>query len=116
MKPALLAASLATCAVASAAELKDPAAVALEWQNLVAQAPAIRAPQTGLRHQVQPPPIFPERAFQETPLWEPKAKKPEANPFGDGPLRPPDDKNGHPRGAKPYKFKDDTYWLIPLTS
>ncbi len=115
MKPALLAACCAT-AVASAAEPKDPAAVARDWEKTLAEAPVIHFP-TGLRNQVQTPPILPENTFQETPLWKLKPQKPRTNPFGDGPLRPPDhDKDERPRSAKPYRFNDGTYWLVPLTT
>jgi hypothetical protein len=117
MKPALLAACFATAAGASAAELKDSAIVAREWEKTIAEAPMIKATPPGLSNQVQAPPVFPERTFEEMPRLNPKAKSSDRHPFGDGPLRPPEyDKDGHPRGAKPYRFNDDTYWLIPLTS
>jgi hypothetical protein len=117
MKLALLTASLATAVVASAAELKDPDAVALDWKNSVALAPLITVPEPGLRNQVQPPPVFSERSYQQQlPLWDPRPAPAESSPF-DGIIRPPDyDPKRQPKGAKPYQFKGDTYWLIPLTT
>jgi hypothetical protein len=114
MKPALLAACFATTAVASA-ELKDPATVAHEWEKTIAQAPAIKVPEPGLRNLAEPLPALPERTYRQVPLWDPRAPRSSLTPF-DGIVPPSDsDPKNRPQGAKPYRFNNDTYWLIPLT-
>ena len=112
MKSLLLSACLVAAATVSAAELKDPAEVSKEWSKAADKPLAVLSESTGLRAQCPTPPIFPERAFSTVPAWEPKK---ESSPF-EGVIRPPDyDPKRVPKGAKPYEFNGETYWIIPIT-
>lgn len=111
-------ASLAVAAMATAADLKDPAAVARDWHNTIAQAgqfapsaktlreqsaaPATTA-QTGIFRSETPPPLIPPRPSE--PLYDaPSSQVPRVLP------------DNLPPGAKPWRYDGRTYWLIPLGS
>jgi len=112
MKIVALSACLVAAATVSAAELKDPAEVSQEWSQAADKPLVTQADTTDLRALSPNPFVFPERAFQTVPAWEPKK---EPSPF-DGVIRPPDYKPGEmPKGAKPYEFNGKTYWIIPIT-
>lgn len=112
MKPAALFVSLVAAATVSAAELKDPAEVSKEWNQAAEGAAVAQVDPTNLRALSPNPFVFPERTFQTVPAWEPRK---EPSPF-DGVIRPPDYKPGEmPKGAKPYEFNGETYWIIPIT-
>ena len=112
MKPLLLSACLVAAATVSAAELKDPTEVSREWEKAAAQPVLAQADPTDLRALSPNPFVAPERAFQAVPAWEPKK---ETSPF-EGIIRPPEyDPKRVPKGAKPYEFNGETYWIIPIT-
>lgn len=112
MKHLLLSACLVAAATVSASELKDPAAVSKEWRQAAEKSVIAQVAPTDLRGQSPSPFVMPERAFQTVPAWEPRK---EPSPF-EGVIRPPDYKPGEkPKGAKPYEFNGETYWIIPIT-
>ena len=112
MKSLLLTACLVAAATVSAAELKDPAAVSKEWSKVAEKPLFAQTEVTSLKQQCPTRPIFPERAFEAVPAWEPQK---EPSPF-EGIIRPPDyDSKRVPKGAKPYEFIGETYWIIPIT-
>jgi hypothetical protein len=113
MKTAALFAPLVAAATVSAAELKDPAEVGREWSKTLEDTAVAQIDATSLRAMSPDPYVLPERIFQTVPAWEPRK---EPSPF-DGMIRPPDYKPGEmPKGAKPYEFNGETYWIIPITS
>lgn len=114
MKSLFWPACLAVATTASAVELKSPAEVAREWKRTVEEAPMLAvAPDASLREQCPPPPAFSIRGTDPRPAWDPKRGP---SPFDlrivPDPLRP----QHRPRGAKPYEFNGEIYWLVPLTS
>lgn len=112
MKTVLLSACLVAAATVSAAELKDPAEVSKEWSKTADKPVVAIADSTDLRALSPNPFVFPERSFQTVPAWEPKK---EPSPF-EGIIRPPDYDPKHiPKGAKPYEFNGEMYWIIPIT-
>jgi len=112
MKSLLLSACLVAAATVSAAELKDPAEVSKEWSKTMEQSLVAQAAIPDLRSLSPNPFVPPERAFQTVPAWEPKK---EPSPF-EGIIRPPEyDPKRVPKGAKPYEFNGETYWIIPIT-
>jgi hypothetical protein len=112
MKSLLLSACLVAAATVSAAELKDPAEVSKEWNKTMEQSLTAQAAMPDLRALSPNPFVVPERAFKSVPAWEPKK---ESSPF-EGIIRPPEyDPKRVPKGAKPYEFNGETYWIIPIT-
>ena len=113
MKPLLLSACLVAAATVTAAALKDPAEVSREWNKAAGQPLRAQSGIADLKAQCPPPPIFPAREFGTVPVWEPRK---EASPFEGGIIRPPNyDSKRIPKGAKPYEFNGERYWLIPIT-
>jgi hypothetical protein len=112
MKSLLLSACLVATSTVSAAELKDPAEVSQEWSKTVDGSLVAKAPTSDLRSLSPNPFVLPERVFNTVPAWEPKK---EPSPF-EGIIRPPGYDPKHvPKGAKPYEFNGETYWIIPIT-
>jgi len=115
MKPLLLSACLVAAATVSASELKDPDAVLREWQHTMAQSLRVAVTDPFPLKEQSPAParsISPERSLQNVPAWEPRK---EPSPF-DSVIRPRDYEPGKkPKGAKPYEFNGEMYWIIPIT-
>lgn len=113
MKTLLLSACLVAAATVSAAELKDPAEVSREWKQTTDKPLVAQADASDLRALSPAPALIPQRSFNPVPAWEPRK---EPSPF-EGVIRPPDyNKPGEkPKGAKPYEFNGETYWIIPIT-
>jgi len=112
MKSLVLSAVLVAVATVSAAELKDPAEVSKEWSQVANKPLVAQADKTDLRAMSPNPSVALERAFNPVPAWEPRK---EPSPF-EGVIRPPGyDPKQMPKGAKPYEFNGETYWIIPIT-
>ncbi len=111
MKTLLLLAPLALAATVAAADLKEPATVARDWNRAVKENPPPLVADLGLRATNPPASAFQVWPPTETPEWNPRK-----NPAPFSPLiRPPGYQDGPaPRGAKPYQFNGETYWLIPI--
>ncbi len=127
MKLPPLLASLAVAATASAADLKDPSEVARAWDETIAR----EKPVTGdlsLRGMIAPAPREvptpevpllrdkPADNFKVPPWGSPAPKRP--GPSLDAPRRrAPDELPNNapmPRGAKPWLYGGQTYWVLPL--
>jgi hypothetical protein len=122
MKTPHVLASLAVAAVASAADLKDPAEVTREWKETTALPPvfstglglangtALPAPRARNQMPSFAPPLRegPEGSAQ-IPSWgKPRARADDGSDAGN-------DRSGRmPRGAKEWKYGGQTYWLLPL--
>ena len=113
MKTLLLSACLVAAATVSAAELKDPAEISREWSKIADKPLVAQTNASDLRALSPAPAFIPRGSFNAVPAWEPKK---EPSPF-EGVIRPPDyNKAGEkPKGAKPYEFNGETYWIIPIT-
>jgi hypothetical protein len=120
MKTPCLLASLTVAATASAADLKDSPAVAREWN---ANAYVDHTPFTrdlSLRAQATPPPL-PTWPVFVSDCW-PSAKLPAEMPQRSEPLYdapsyrvPRNLPNDRPRGAIPWNYDGQVYWVVPLT-
>jgi hypothetical protein len=120
MKIPHLLASLALSTTASAAELKDPGQVAADWNRTMDEArqPVLAPGQLGLG----PAPAGP---LDLTPPAVSRPPRPRRN--GDVIEIPPDLRmdpgilkiipgaETPPRGAKPWYYRGQKFWLIPLT-
>jgi hypothetical protein len=104
------------------AELKDPAAVARDWNHTVAQIRPPLAPDSqslaGQSDLLTTTPL--ERIFQvegnAPPLSAPRAGGTKL-PLLDAPNYhiPRNLPNNRPKGAIPWEFNGEVYWLVPLT-
>ncbi|AOS46025.1 hypothetical protein Verru16b_03119 [Lacunisphaera limnophila] len=117
MKSLIIVPCLAASA-AVAAELKDPTAVAQEWQQAAEQARQPLGPSrtlAALSDDLTTTPL--ERIFSpdNLPPLPPPAVRP---PLLDAPsTKIPDHlPNLRPRGAVPYEYNGEVYWLVPLST
>lgn len=118
MKTPTLLASFAVAATASAAELKDPAEVAREWNESSANPPAFSA-EPGPAGTIDVPKLNPDRA-RPFPRIRPNR---ETSPWGSIPrdkiydapnYRVPDVlPDNMPPGTKLWKYGGGTYYLLP---
>jgi hypothetical protein len=120
MKTPCLLASLAVAATTSAADPKDPTAVAQEWKENTAVAQGPLTSDLGLRAQAAPPPVptWPVFVSDCWPAAKPPAEMPRRSErLYDAPgYRVPKNlPNDRPRGAIPWNYDGQVYWLIPLT-
>jgi len=116
MRTLPLLACLAVTITAASAEPKDPAQVAGEWNSAIEQARNPDQASTTLKEQ--------SAALVTTPLqriFEAPPPRPAFSPDRRAPsLDVPSDRGSHfqpnrmPRGAKPWHYGDQTYWLVPL--
>ena len=116
MKTLPLFACLAVTAAASAADLKDPAVMANEWNKAIEQAREPAAAFPNLKEQ--------SAALVTTPLqriFEAPPPAPAFSPDRHSPsLDAPHERNSRfqpdkmPRGAKPWHYGDQTFWIVPL--
>jgi hypothetical protein len=120
MNPHALLASFAVAAAASAAELKDPAAVAREWSEGTAQPPVFSA-DPGLKGAVDAPKLTPGSPGRGGPRIRRNVPSPEWGPIPrdkiyDAPnYRVPDVlPDNMPPGTKERKYGGGTYYLLPL--
>jgi hypothetical protein len=119
MKTHALLASFAVAAMASAADLKDPAEVAREWNQSTATPPVFTV-EPGLNTPIERP-----KLSIPSDWGAPRPKKKSLVPYW-GPL--PRDKihdapnyrvpdvlpDNMPPGTKEWKYGGDTYYLLPL--
>lgn len=115
MKSLLLPVCFAATA-AVAAELKDHAAVARDWQENAAQPSQPLTEDLSLRGTI----ASTQSALSVSELlqrFQPKPGRelPFQRPRLDAPSQPERPDN-LPPGAKPYQFEGRTYWLIPLAA
>jgi hypothetical protein len=119
MKTPHLLASFAVAATASAADLKDPAEVAREWNETVASSPPVAGslslqnpPTRSLGPITGPRPRDKSKDSFQVPAWG----KPSRDRIYDAPnYRVPEVlPNNMPPGAKAWEYGGQTYWLIPL--
>ena len=111
MQTALLVSALIAVTTAAAAEIKDPAVVSAEWQKSAEQMLAAPGPALTLREQC-PVPERPKSTPASPAKPRPVFEKPV--PF-EGLVRPPKfDAKAIPHGAKPYQYRGETYWLVPI--
>lgn len=117
MKTLALSACLAVVATTPAAVLKDPAQVAADWNQTIAdtRAPVLSDGPLGLT--VAPPvlaaspaaslprPRFKNDILEVPPGWQIDPKM-EHNVPGTTP----------PRGAKPWYYRGQKFWIIPIAS
>jgi hypothetical protein len=124
MKTPHLLASFAVAATVSAADLKDPATVAREWNETAAQSPVLLTEDLSLKGQTAPVPRIPAPSIivdarkstrRSNPLAPgDSARLPES--LYDAPnYRAPEKlPNNRPRGAVPWEYNGEVYWLVPL--
>jgi hypothetical protein len=106
----------ATAAVAS--ELKDPSSVARDWQQAVEQARRPIGSGGSLAAQSDDLTRTPlERIFSADDLRA-APTPPFRPPLLDAPSNkmPEQNRNIRPRGAIPWEYNGETYWLVPLKS
>jgi len=121
MKTSCLYASLAVAATASAAEAKDPTAVANEWNENTYVGNAPLTADLSLRRQMESPPPFATWPVFISNCWpaaRPPAEMPQrSEPLIDAPSYrvPKNLPNDRPRGAIPWNYDGQVYWLVPLT-
>jgi hypothetical protein len=130
MKTPHLLVSFAVAATASAAELKDPAEVARDWNRSIAESALVTGSMSLREIPAVPPrrdpetPTFPllrdkpPEQFQPPP-WSkraPRDKPAPREPLIDSPsYRIPDPlPNDLPRGTKPWEYGGQKYWIVPL--
>lgn len=127
MKTPHLLASFAVAATVTAADLKDPATVAREWNETAAQTSVpLTSGDFTLKGQTAPLPRVPappiivihrerESGRRSNPL-APSERLPES--LYDAPFYRAEEKlpNNRPRGAVPWKHNGEVYWLVPLGS
>ena len=116
MKSLPLLTCFAVIATASAADLKDPAIVASDWNKTIAQARTPAASTENLAQQSAAlTPSNLDRTFQTSPI-APGNPGPAPYHFYDAPRAKNSDgrPEAMPRGAKPWHYRDQTYWLVPL--
>lgn len=100
---------------ATAANLKDPAEVAREWSQTVEQPSFLGSTPRKLSEPITGP-SPPAGAITFQSATPPPARPSE--PLYDAPSYrvPPVLPDNLPPGAKPWRYNDRTYWLIPLGS
>lgn len=112
MKRLLLPACFAAVA-ASAAELKDPVAVASDWTATITEAStAIANAALGdqsIRPAAENPSVFHSPDSDQTYRGAPSDRLP-----GRKQMNHDRNREQRPKGAKPYEFNGETYWLVPL--
>lgn len=124
MKTPHLLASFAVAVTVSATDLKDPVAVAREWNEATVQSPEPLTGDLSLKGQTAPAPRLPAPPVA---LFEPRSRG-RNNPLvpRDGTRMPeslydaPNYRvpeklpNDRPRGAVPWEYNGEVYWLVPL--
>jgi hypothetical protein len=120
MKTAHLLASFAVAVTASAADLKDPATVAKEWSDHVAQFQRSTAGDLGLSNQAVM--LSPDRVhraagdFSAVPRFRGAAMNvaPTLRLY-DAPITkaPKNLPNNRPRGAVPWEYNGEVHWRVP---
>lgn len=124
MKPLSLSACLAMAATAAAAELKEPAQVASDWNKTIADArqPVLPDGPLGLSAAAPGPLTFQAGAEPRPPLL------PRLRQNGDVLEVPPNlrmdpdmlkmipDGETPPPGAKPWYYRGQKFWLIPISN
>jgi hypothetical protein len=118
MKTPHLLASFAVAATVSAADLKDPAQVAREWNEAVAQsAPPAWTSDLSLRGTTAIS-EQPARTYGQLPKpirrTQPKAAPRERLYDAPGYRIPETLPQDMPPGSKPWQYGGQTYWLMPL--
>jgi hypothetical protein len=118
MKVLVLTACLAVTA-AVAADLKDPAAVAQDWAQVVTQARGPFLPTTLAAQSKVPALKGPEaaRSFKDPVLpAAPESPRLHPGPLYDAPSRPRVRRAPPeiPDSAIPWLYRDQTYWVVPL--
>ena len=120
-----LLASIAVAAMASAAELKDSSEVARNWAENTTVLPQLTG-NLSLRAQIAPPPLAswpisisdcwpaatPSRTYRNGDVLE----VPSGQDAGKGFLLMAPDGDKLPPGAKPWKYRGQTFWLIPIAA
>ena len=124
MKTPHLLASFAVAATVSAADLKDPAIVAREWGESTDATSSLTDDlslkgqiSTGPRMQPQVyPPVRPPSRVTN-PL-NPRREDRQPDTLYDAPAYRAPEKlpNQRPRGAVPWEYNGEVYWLVPLSS
>jgi hypothetical protein len=124
MKTTPLLASFAVAATVTAADLKDPATVAREWNDTAVQSPAPLTGDLSLKGQTAPVSripaapiiIYESRSNRRSnpPAPRDSSRLPES--LYDAPnYRVPEKlPNNRPRGAVPWEYNGEVYWLVPL--
>ena len=117
MKTPLLLASLAVTASAAVSDLKDSDAVAQEWRENTIVASAPLTWDLSLRAQAAspaPPPTWPVYISDCWPA--PKSNPPRREPLYDAPgyQVPRNLPNDRPRGAIPWNYGGQVYWIVHL--
>lgn len=113
-------ASLAVATLASAADLKDPAEVAREWEEQTVEPPVFSAPATLQGLTALPPPsssgrlkLIPRVPRQNlVPDWGriPRNRPYDAPDYQVPPVLP----DNMPPGTKEWKYGGGTYYIVPL--
>lgn len=122
MKPLSLSACLAMAATAAAAELKEPAQVASDWNQTIADArqPVLSDGPLGLSA-AAPGPLTFRAGAEPRPVRLPRLRR-NGDVF-EVPLNPPMDpgiqkiipgSETPPPGAKPWYYRGQKFWLIPI--
>jgi hypothetical protein len=118
MNPLTLLACLAVSTTAASAEPKDPAQVARDWNSAIEHARNPDLAVTTLKEQSAALTTTPlQRIFESPPpppAFSPDRRAPSPDAPGDRASRFQPDQM--PRGAKPWHYGDQIYWLVPLGS
>lgn len=116
MKALPLFAAFAVVVAAAQADLKDPALIALDWNNTMVAAQKPMVDSLGLQAQVlgdRYPGL--KRVFESSPSSpHPRALPPPELRDAPAPQSRPDPLNPMPRGSKRWPFNGADYWLVPL--
>ncbi|HEX2861428.1 MAG TPA: hypothetical protein VHN79_07300 [Lacunisphaera sp.] len=124
MKTPRLFAALAVAATASAVDLKDPAHVAREWsenfpQSSVAGDLSLKG-QTTTPPRPSPAPDFARdlESLHRTESSPPSRRSQAPESIYDAPNYqvPQTLPNERPRGAVPWEYNGEVYWLVPLSA
>ena len=124
MKTPHLLASFAFAATVTAADLKDPSSVAREWNDSAVQSPAPLTGDLSLKGQTAPVPRVPtpsvivldRRSSRRSNPLSPRDSSRLPESIYDAPnYRVPEKlPNNRPRGAVPWEYNGEVYWLVPL--
>jgi hypothetical protein len=124
MKTPHLLASFAVAATVSATDLKDPAAVARDWNETTSQSTDPLTGDLSLKAQTAPAPrlpappvaLFEPRSRGRTNSLAPRDGNRLPESLYDAPnYRVPEKlPNDRPRGAVPWEYNGEVYWLVPL--
>lgn len=120
MKTPHLLASFAVAATAVAADFKDPSEVVRNWQENTYVGHSPLTWDLSLRRQTMVPPLYSSWPVYMSDCWPaPKPPAPPRNPLQlDAPrYRAPEVLSNNlpmPRGAKPWLYGGQTYWVMPL--